>query len=71
MLKSQEAIALGDGYISTVSHWEQSYTRDDGHQSNRPGARNRNHPGDRARLALRNRPCVIWSIRECGWKFLP
>jgi hypothetical protein len=30
MLKSQEAIALGDGYISTVSHWEQSYTRDDG-----------------------------------------
>ena len=30
MLKSQEAISLGDGYISTVSHWEQSYTRDDG-----------------------------------------
>lgn len=30
MLKSQEAIALGHGYISTVSHWEQAYTRDDG-----------------------------------------
>jgi hypothetical protein len=30
MLKSQEANALGDGYISTVSHWEQSYTLDDG-----------------------------------------
>jgi uncharacterized protein (TIGR02246 family) len=30
MLKSQEAIALGDSYVSTVSHWEQAYTRDDG-----------------------------------------
>lgn len=29
-LKSQEAIALGNGYISTVSQWEQSYTRADG-----------------------------------------
>jgi uncharacterized protein (TIGR02246 family) len=29
-LKSQEAIALGDGYIGTVSHWEQAYTRADG-----------------------------------------
>ena len=29
-LKSQDAISLGDGYISTVSHWDQSYTRDDG-----------------------------------------
>lgn len=29
-LKSQEARTLGNGYISTVSHWEQSYTRDDG-----------------------------------------
>ena len=29
-LKSQDAIALGDGYIATVSHWEQTYTRDDG-----------------------------------------
>lgn len=32
-LKSQEAVALGDGYISTVSHWEQSYTRNDGTQA--------------------------------------
>jgi uncharacterized protein (TIGR02246 family) len=30
MLKSQEAMVLGDGYIATVSHWEQTYTRDDG-----------------------------------------
>lgn len=29
-LKSQEATALGDGYIATVSHWEQSYTQGDG-----------------------------------------
>ena len=29
-LKSQDAMALGDGYIATVSHWEQAYTRDDG-----------------------------------------
>ena len=30
MLKSQDAIVLGDGYNATVSHWEQTYTRDDG-----------------------------------------
>ena len=30
ILKSQEAIALGDGYIGTVSHGEQTYTRDNG-----------------------------------------
>ena len=29
-LRSQDAIALAEGYIVTVSHWEQSYTRDDG-----------------------------------------
>lgn len=29
-LQSQEAIALADGYIATVSHWEQSYPREDG-----------------------------------------
>lgn len=29
-LKSQEAVALGDAFIATVSHWEQSYTRADG-----------------------------------------
>ena len=29
-LKSQDTIALGDNYIATVSHWEQSYSRDDG-----------------------------------------
>ena len=29
-LKSQDAIALGDSYIATVSHWEQTYSRDDG-----------------------------------------
>jgi uncharacterized protein (TIGR02246 family) len=29
-LKSQEAVALGDAYIATVSQWEQSYTRADG-----------------------------------------
>lgn len=29
-LRSQDAIALAEGYIVTVSHWEQSYTREDG-----------------------------------------
>jgi len=29
-LKSQDAIALAESYIATVSHWEQSYTRQDG-----------------------------------------
>lgn len=29
-LQSQEAVALADGYIATVSHWEQSYAREDG-----------------------------------------
>jgi uncharacterized protein (TIGR02246 family) len=29
-LQSQDAIALADGYIATVSHWEQSYARNDG-----------------------------------------
>jgi uncharacterized protein (TIGR02246 family) len=29
-LHSQDAIALGDGFVATVSHWEQTYTRGDG-----------------------------------------
>ena len=29
-LRSQDAVALAEGYIATVSHWEQSYTREDG-----------------------------------------
>lgn len=31
-LRSQDAIALAEGYIATVSQWEQSYTREDGTQ---------------------------------------
>src|SRR5438309_9014457 len=30
VLKSQEAIPLGIGYIATVGHWELSFTNDDG-----------------------------------------
>jgi len=30
VLKSQEAIPLGRGYIATVGRWEQSFTGDDG-----------------------------------------
>jgi excinuclease UvrABC ATPase subunit len=29
-LKSQDAIPLGNGYVATVGHWEQSFTGDDG-----------------------------------------
>jgi uncharacterized protein (TIGR02246 family) len=30
VLKSQEVVPLGNGYIATVGHWEISFTNDDG-----------------------------------------
>ncbi len=60
IFKSQEAIALGKGYIATLGQWEQSFKGPRRKAADHPVSHQRDHQEAGKHDALRGRSCIGW-----------